>query len=174
MKRIGLFLGVILLSGCLVRSYTVQKPRTDLDVQGNRGYLVGIPKEEVKPSKETRPITVFEVELGPHRPKKGVSLPQKEALPPAEESMLMESQEEIFEEEVEGESSPYESKRETDAPEKHYVTYKVRKNDTLQKISKKFYGTTKKWLFLYQENKDVIKSPDKIYPGLVIKIPQGQ
>jgi nucleoid-associated protein YgaU len=50
--------------------------------------------------------------------------------------------------------------------------YTVQKNDTLQKISKKFYGTTKKWTKIYEANKDTLKGPDKIYPGKVITIPK--
>ena len=40
--------------------------------------------------------------------------------------------------------------------EKKYI---VQKGDTLQKISKKFFGTTKKWPKLYDANKDVLKGP---------------
>ncbi|NQS99473.1 MAG: LysM peptidoglycan-binding domain-containing protein [Candidatus Omnitrophica bacterium] len=50
-------------------------------------------------------------------------------------------------------------------------TYKVRKGDTLQKISQKFYGTTKKWSALFEANKDRLKSPDKVYPGQLLNIP---
>ncbi|MBM3255022.1 MAG: LysM peptidoglycan-binding domain-containing protein [Candidatus Omnitrophica bacterium] len=49
--------------------------------------------------------------------------------------------------------------------------YTVGKNDTLQKISNRFYGTTKKWLKIYEANKAVLKGPDKIYPGQVLSIP---
>jgi len=49
--------------------------------------------------------------------------------------------------------------------------YTVQKGDTLQKISQKFFGTTKKWYKIYEANRDVLKSPDKIYPGQVINIP---
>jgi nucleoid-associated protein YgaU len=49
--------------------------------------------------------------------------------------------------------------------------YTVQKGDTLQKISKKFYGTTKKWTKIYEANKDIIKGPNKIYPGQAINIP---
>jgi nucleoid-associated protein YgaU len=45
------------------------------------------------------------------------------------------------------------------------------KGDTLQKISKKFYGKTNKWNRIYEANKDKLKSPNKIYPGQVIDIP---
>ncbi|MDD2680209.1 MAG: LysM peptidoglycan-binding domain-containing protein, partial [Candidatus Omnitrophica bacterium] len=50
--------------------------------------------------------------------------------------------------------------------------YTVGKNDTLQKISKKFYGTTKKWTKIYEANKDVLSGPDKVYPGQELNIPQ--
>jgi nucleoid-associated protein YgaU len=49
--------------------------------------------------------------------------------------------------------------------------YKVQKGDTLQKISQKFYGTTKKWQKIYEANKDTLKGPDKLYPGRTINIP---
>jgi nucleoid-associated protein YgaU len=51
--------------------------------------------------------------------------------------------------------------------------YVVGKNDTLQKISKKFYGTTKKWTKIYEANKDVLKGPDKVYPGQTLNIPDA-
>ena len=49
--------------------------------------------------------------------------------------------------------------------------YTVEKNDTLQKISKKFYGTTKNWPKIYEANKDVLRSPDKLYAGQNLRIP---
>ena len=52
-----------------------------------------------------------------------------------------------------------------------YQDYKVRKNDTLQKISYKFYGTTRKWMKIFEANKDKLKTPDKIFPGMTIRIP---
>ncbi len=51
-------------------------------------------------------------------------------------------------------------------------TYKVAKGDTLQKISRKFYGTTKKWTLLYKANKAKLKSPEKVYPGQILVIPE--
>jgi len=50
-------------------------------------------------------------------------------------------------------------------------TYVVKQNDTLQKISDKMYGTTKKWKKIYEANKDVLESPDKIKPGQTLVIP---
>ena len=52
------------------------------------------------------------------------------------------------------------------------VQYQVKKNDTLQKISKQFFGTTKKWNKIYQLNQSRIKNPDRIKPGMVLDIPK--
>jgi len=51
------------------------------------------------------------------------------------------------------------------------VEYTVEKNDTLQKISKKFYDSYSQWPKIYEVNRDVLKNPDSIKPGIVIKIP---
>ena len=57
-------------------------------------------------------------------------------------------------------------------PRKAARTYVVRKGDTLQKISKKFYGTTKKWRRIYKANRKTLsKGPDKIQPGMQLVIP---
>jgi len=52
-----------------------------------------------------------------------------------------------------------------------YETYTVQKGDTLQKISNKFFGTTKKWMKIFEANKNVLKTPNNIYPGKTINIP---
>lgn len=58
-----------------------------------------------------------------------------------------------------------------DANSQRFVDYKVTKNDTLQKISKKFYDSYSKWPRIYEANKDVLKSPDVLTPGVNLKIP---
>ena len=50
-------------------------------------------------------------------------------------------------------------------------TYTVQKDDTLQKISKKLFGTYGKWYKIYQANKDKIKNPNFVKPGTVLNIP---
>ena len=166
--RYFMLLGVIFLCGCLIRTYTIQKPRRDLDIEGNRGYIYGEPKEPLPRLKKTREITVFEIELGPHLPREMEE----------ERKIEVEKRMEISEEEILKEEIPEEETAEVkeielpqEIPAKEYKIYTIKKNDTLQKISKKFYGTTRKWPLIYEENKDVIKDPDKIYPGLKIKIP---
>ncbi|MCK4994344.1 MAG: LysM peptidoglycan-binding domain-containing protein [Candidatus Omnitrophica bacterium] len=52
------------------------------------------------------------------------------------------------------------------------ISYKVKKGDTLQKISKKVYGTSKRWQEIFEFNKGSLKNPNKIYPGQTILIPQ--
>jgi nucleoid-associated protein YgaU len=50
-------------------------------------------------------------------------------------------------------------------------TYTVVKGDSLSKIAKQLYGDAQQWQQIYEANKDVIKNPDQIYPGQVLKIP---
>jgi len=160
---------MLLASGCLVRSYTVEKPRSDLDISGNRGVLSGeIPQDETEIEAKTRKMTVFEVELGSHRPEKKAVKKEAEAEETeAEEEVssgasYREDETDLFEEEF---------VIEEDFPSQPGQEYTVQKNDTLQKISEKFYGTTKKYLKLFEYNKDVMKTPDRLYPGMKLMIP---
>jgi LysM repeat protein len=50
-------------------------------------------------------------------------------------------------------------------------TYTVRAGDTLSAIAKRFYGSTAAWAWLYHVNSAVVKNPDSIYVGQVLKIP---
>ncbi|NLE61306.1 MAG: LysM peptidoglycan-binding domain-containing protein [Planctomycetes bacterium] len=63
--------------------------------------------------------------------------------------------------------APKESYAEPKAPK----TYVIQKGDTLQKISDKFYGTTKKFDKIYQANTDVLKDKNSLKVGTKIKIP---
>jgi LysM repeat protein len=53
-----------------------------------------------------------------------------------------------------------------------FEEYTVQKDDTLQKISKKFYGSYSKWPRIYEANTSVIEDPNRIKPGIVIHIPK--
>jgi nucleoid-associated protein YgaU len=50
-------------------------------------------------------------------------------------------------------------------------TYTVVSGDSLSKIAKHFYGDASKWRQIFEANRDVIKNPDLIHPGQVLKIP---
>lgn len=50
-------------------------------------------------------------------------------------------------------------------------TYTVESGDTLSAISKKVYGDASKYPKIFEANKPMLKDPDKIYPGQVLRIP---
>jgi nucleoid-associated protein YgaU len=55
------------------------------------------------------------------------------------------------------------------APES--VFYEVKKGDTLSKIAKAHYGNAMKYPVIFEANKPMLKDPDLIYPGQVLRIP---
>jgi len=50
--------------------------------------------------------------------------------------------------------------------------YEIVSGDTLSGIAKKFYGDGSRYMRIFKANKEVIKDPDKIYPGQKIRIPK--
>ena len=54
-------------------------------------------------------------------------------------------------------------------PEARYYT--VVKGDTLSKIAKAQYGDANKYPKIFEANKPMLKDPDRIYPGQVLRIP---
>ncbi|MDD2927987.1 MAG: LysM peptidoglycan-binding domain-containing protein [Candidatus Omnitrophica bacterium] len=154
-KKLSVFLtlaSILILSGCVTRTYSVSKDRIDQNLNsGNRGFLKGkAPAQDETTRKDTRTIQVFEFELGrSYKAKEGYT-----AVPAIKTDEIV--IEETF---LEPEASVISQK------------YTVGKNDTLQKISKKFYGTTRNWTKIYEANQDVLKGPDKVYPGQTLNIP---
>ena len=55
------------------------------------------------------------------------------------------------------------------ADESQYYT--VVSGDTLSAISKKFYETANQYQKIFEANTPMLKSPDKIYPGQLLRIP---
>lgn len=58
-----------------------------------------------------------------------------------------------------------------ETPEKP-TKYLVKKGDSLWRIAGKVYGNPLKWPRIYRANKEKIKNPNKIYPNMVLTIPQ--
>ncbi|MDQ3322943.1 MAG: LysM peptidoglycan-binding domain-containing protein [Acidobacteriota bacterium] len=50
-------------------------------------------------------------------------------------------------------------------------TYIVRPGDTLAKISSRFYGTTRRYMEIYNANRDVLSSPSQVEVGQQLRIP---
>ena len=167
---------VLVFSGCSVRSvktYSVEKPRVDLTVEGNEGFIYGKPPADsdlLKPDPRRRPlsnnrtISVLEVNIEDKE--------QEEA--DSAEEMPQKSSRTLKKARVSGDRyrPPVQTNIVPKSKESEYTFYKVQKGDTLQKISRKFYNTTKKWNLIFNENKDKFSTPGKIYPGQVIRVPK--
>lgn len=121
---------------------TIRPPREDKVIWGNKGYILGGAKEELVEQE-------LVIEAAPEEP-----------LTPIEK--VKEKISQILE------PKP----KETPPSVSGISMYKAAKGDTLQKISRKFYGTTKKWPLIYKANRDKLKSPDKLYPGQMLCIPK--
>lgn len=49
--------------------------------------------------------------------------------------------------------------------------YTVVSGDTLSKIAKRHYGRADQWPRIFEANRDILKDPDRIYPGQELRIP---
>lgn len=47
----------------------------------------------------------------------------------------------------------------------------VRKGETLSDISQQYYGSAAKWRKIYNANRDVVKNPNNVRPGIKLIIP---
>lgn len=54
------------------------------------------------------------------------------------------------------------------------TSYIVRKNDNLWNIAKAIYGKGEKWTVIFEANKEKIKDPNKLKPGLELLIPPAE
>jgi len=57
------------------------------------------------------------------------------------------------------------------APTPEAQWHTVVSGDNLSKIAKKFYGDANKYPLIFEANKPMLKHPDKIYPGQMLRIP---
>ncbi|WP_410219553.1 peptidoglycan-binding protein LysM [Paracoccus sp. (in: a-proteobacteria)] len=58
-----------------------------------------------------------------------------------------------------------------DAPQPVFHT--VRKGETLSAIAKEHLGDANRYGAIFEANRPMLNDPDKIYPGQVLRIPQG-
>ncbi|ADU91858.1 peptidoglycan-binding protein LysM [Taylorella equigenitalis] len=66
-----------------------------------------------------------------------------------------------------------ESNLEVPAGQKESKMYTVKAGDTLSKISEEVYGDANKYNDIFEANKPMLSSADKIYPGQVLRIPEN-
>jgi len=168
MKGVGLILAVLFLSSCTVHSYVQDKGRVDQEMVGNGGCIQGsCPQVDRSDLPTTRRTYVLEFITGPDK---------IEAASSAEESSATEEESIPAKETNFASTRPMPSEtviaEEVIVVEPTLVEYKIEEGDTLQKISKKFYDTYGRWNEIYEANKDVLSSPDRLKPGKIIRIPQ--
>jgi nucleoid-associated protein YgaU len=168
MKRLFVVLAVLVaiiaVAGCSVNTKLIERERVDQQVSGNRGYLKGTPPPEAE-RRATKKYYEVQVEFPSvteesRVPKKA---PQEEPAPAPSvnyDTSVREQETMVTTVEIE--------EKET------FTNYTVQKGDTLQKISMKFFGTTKKWKKIFDLNRDVLKAPDKVRPGMVLRIPEAE
>lgn len=193
-----LLLAMLFISGCVIRTYTVEMDRVDQEISGNRGVIMGTPPavSEEPQARKTRTIYNVEVELpsgyrtyqeikdkelygnrgyiyGNMSPEKEVYVTKsgKEEVPVSRFSAGLgySKMPQIVYSEPSGNTEISSSASGSEAQKEYYV---VQKGDTLQKISEKFFGTTKKWKSIYNANRHILKTPDRIRPGQKLVIPK--
>jgi len=54
-----------------------------------------------------------------------------------------------------------------------YETYEVKSGDSLSKIAKNKLGDASAWKKIFEANSDILKDPNKIFPGQKLKIPKS-
>ena len=187
LKGMGILGLLIFLYGCSsskihLHSYIDTKKRVDQEISGNAGYIQGTPSPEAlqKSPKQTRQVVV--VEFDKENKEEQEEQPQPKQIDTSSSSTLMEETQssegvntyrpKINIPPIEDITSQGNVTSNGSVSTTSFVEYRVEKDDTLQKISKKFYKAYNKWPRIYEANRDVLKSPDHIKPGIVIKIPQ--
>jgi nucleoid-associated protein YgaU len=161
----------VALSGCVqTRAYVADKERVDQDIPG---------EPPVVPVK-TRKVMVIEVnQKDKDLPETKVSKETTSAETTDQSKVVTETRETVV---VHQDNFTF-PKMTTETLTKEPVPavtvpgaavpeqYTVQKDDTLQKIAKKFYGSYSKWTRIYDANKDKIRDPNFLKPGVVLVIP---
>ena len=174
------FFSLLFLTGCGVqaKNYVQVRERVDQDIKGNAGFLMGTPSaKDIDRSqiRKTRKVYVLEMSKSDDEEdmtKKSAPAPAPESsLPPEDTSAPAPANHGIVLPNFDAETPAAQAAPTgpTSASE-----YTIMKDDTLQKISKKFYDTYGKWQKIYEANKDKISNPNRLKTGVTITIPPVQ
>jgi len=155
---------VLFLGGCIMKTYVQDKDRVDQKMEGNAGCLQGQCPErgDYNPKRKTY---VLEIQTKP-KVSKEEYITEESTYTSDYDGVKTSTTTRSFSSSASEPKVIYEPE-ETDAA---IIDYTVEKGDTLQKISKKRYDTYKRWYEIYDLNKDILSSPDRIKPGMTIKI----
>ena len=153
--------GVLALAGCQaptrMAARVTEVPRTDLELEGgNRGYLIGTPPQTSE-LKTTRQMVEATVEIPTfYKPKPG-------ARRPAATGEMESGTISVAPERAPEETGPHD-------------TYVVQKGDSLWSIAAKpeIYGKAGGWRRIFDANRDLLTSPDRLKAGMTLKIPRGK
>lgn len=161
--RSGWMLGAaccLLASGCRTAARIAEVPRVDLELSsgaGNRGYLVGVPPEEVL-VKTTRQMVQADIEIPSfYTPRPGTARVNLEQLAPPE-----------IEQDESAASVP---------PASSYDTYVVQQGESLWAVAARpdIYGQGSQWRRILDANEDVLGgNPNRIRAGMMLRIPRGE
>ncbi len=50
----------------------------------------------------------------------------------------------------------------------------VKKNETLTSLARQFYGKASEWRRIFEANRQILSSPDKLQPGMILTIPDAE
>ncbi len=161
LKHFGSLIAMLVVAaGCRTAARVAQYPRVDLALSGtgNRGYFVGTPPPAAE-QQTARQMVETDVELpawtrGKRAAPKPVSL--GEIAPPE-----MDFSEEPPAAEAKGPQV--------------YDIHVVKKGESLWSIAADpaVYGDGTKWRRIFNANRDTLKSPDRVRPGMALKIPRN-
>jgi nucleoid-associated protein YgaU len=159
------------LSGCVqTRAYVVEKPRVDQEIPG-------IP--ETGPVK-TRQVVVVEVSQKEKPAPEAVFTTETKMKEATDQSQVITEPKETVVVHQDNFTFPKMTTQTLTQPAAPAAVgegaalptqYTVQKDDTLQKIAKRFYNSYSKWPRIYDANKDKIKDPNFLKPGKVLVIP---
>ncbi len=180
-------LGVLSIAGCGIKAQNYVQIRDRADIQatgGNAGVLMGTANYQ-EPEKKTRKVYVLEL-TKPVPESEVKKIEQEVSTKVTQESQASEShssrgidplpQDIVQRQETSLSVADEDNSAKTTVTEEQAgptspVNYVVQKDDTLQKISKKFYNSYSKWTKIYEANKDKIKDPNFLKSGVEIVIP---
>ncbi len=171
-KLLSFLVLVAFAAGCGIKAqtYVMTKDRVGIEKgTGNAGYLAGTP-QYIEPVEKTRQVYVLE--LSKAVPESEVKKIEQQTAVKASSDTETSAPAHTEEESNKIVITPDQSASSVGPTEA--VTYTVQKDDTLQKIAKKYYGSYGKWIKIYKANKDKIKNPNLLRSGTVITIPAAK